>query len=332
MQGILMQQQDFTQKLLRTMSREFQPSESLQLELKHQLESYFIELKQVEYQLKESSAKHCHSCMIYKQQLVEECERMIQDGIKQEKQLKLDQMNTDLLILQNCNEQLELQKVDLLAKLNDSRQKFEELIRQRKEDKDNYRQQYESLKKKAQDKIHRLKDKNLVFQTQLQTMVIEHEHLKLIQNQGQTKLNKQKIHSRLKIILNELHNLRTMVNGFLLDQTKFILNSKDQLNTINKREPSVSRHQTGTIIRRNNTPPEPSKIKLYFSHSQSIQSSPDRKLKTEKPHKRINATRSSISKNLLAEFDASAQLTKYIKYYNAEQQFRNSTGFHPKLL
>lgn len=46
---------------------------------------------------------------------------MIQDGIKQEKQVKLDQMNTDILILQNCNEQLELQKVDLLAKLNDSR-------------------------------------------------------------------------------------------------------------------------------------------------------------------------------------------------------------------
>lgn len=66
MQGILAQQQQFTQQLLRTISKEFQPSEQLTSELKHQLETYFIEIKQIEYELREQLSKYCHNCAVFK--------------------------------------------------------------------------------------------------------------------------------------------------------------------------------------------------------------------------------------------------------------------------
>ncbi|CAD8157776.1 unnamed protein product [Paramecium octaurelia] len=327
MQGILIQQQQFTQQLMRIISKEFEPSEGLELELKHAMESFFIEIKQLEYEMKESIGKYCNNCAKYKQSIIDEFHDAQHDQWKH----RYDELNTEFLILKACNQQIELQKAELQQKLIDQRTKYEELNRQKKEDKDNYRQQYEALKKKAQDKIHRLKDKVVLFQTQLQTYAIESEHLRIIASED--KVNSPQMPStikfKLKAILKEVHQLRNLSNTLLLENSKIIMQAKEQLQILN-----FKKDIQGTIIRRNNTPPEPAKIKQYYSQSQSIQNSPDRKLKTEKPNmiRKLNVTRSSISKNLLAEFDASAQITKFIKqYYNADQQLRNSTGFHTKL-
>lgn len=54
-------------------------------------------------------------------------------------------------------EQLEMQKNELMHKLQDMRTKYDESLCIRRQDKEKYRMQYESLKQKAQDKIHRLK-------------------------------------------------------------------------------------------------------------------------------------------------------------------------------
>lgn len=51
---------------MRIISKEFIPSEGLELELKHSIESFFIEIKQLEYEIKDSIGKYCNHCAKYK--------------------------------------------------------------------------------------------------------------------------------------------------------------------------------------------------------------------------------------------------------------------------
>ncbi|CAD8126265.1 unnamed protein product [Paramecium sonneborni] len=323
MQGILLLQQQFPKQILLILSKEFEPSDKLKLELNHVIETLFITIKHFLNEINNSIPNLCNRCS--KQSLFDQSSDFLNDQWKQH----YDDLNAEFLILKACNQQIEFQKQELQQKLIDQRSKYEDLNRQKKEDKDYYRQQYETLKKKAQDKIHRLKDKVILFQTQLQTYAIESEHLKIIAQEDRFN-SPSSIKTKLSNILKELHALRSISNNILLENSKIIIQAKEQLQLC-----LIKKEIQGTIIKRNRTPPETTKIKQYYSQTQSIQNSPDRKLKTEKPSiiRKVNANRASVSKNLLAEFDVSAQITKFIKqYYQTDQQLRNSTGFQQKLV
>ncbi|CAD8111385.1 unnamed protein product [Paramecium primaurelia] len=323
MQGILLLQQQFPKQLFLILSKELDPSDKLKLELEQVIDSLFITIKHFINEI--NNTKPNNSDNYSKQLLFGQTLDIQNDTWKQH----YDDLNNEFLILKACNQQIEFQKQELQQKLIDQRIKYEDLNRQKKEDKDNYRQQYETLKKKAQDKIHRLKDKVILFQTQLQTYAIESEHLRIIAQED--KLNQpSSVKFKLQNILKELNTLRQISNNLLLENSKIIIQAKEQLQLC-----MIYKDIQGTIIKSNKTTPDTTKIKQYYSQTQSIPNSPDRKLKTEKPSliRIVNPKRTSVSKNLLAEFDVSTQITKFIKqYYQTDQQLRNSTGFQQKLI
>lgn len=51
---------------MKLIAKENVVSEGLELELKHTIESFFIEIKQLEYEMKESISKLCNNCNKYK--------------------------------------------------------------------------------------------------------------------------------------------------------------------------------------------------------------------------------------------------------------------------
>lgn len=50
---------------------------------------------------------------------MEECEQIVQERASSDHRTKLEEINTELMILKACNQQLELQKSELQQKLSD---------------------------------------------------------------------------------------------------------------------------------------------------------------------------------------------------------------------